>query len=172
MKDVQKSIGNTIVPEKIGPTVWRRYFFAPFGWLRRTITRHQRIGAEILKGDRDSYRRLTATPCGIMLGGRCSDFTDATGQTCKICQKLERWAAPCAELDQAWREGYARYRLPKVVFQAGVHLCHVDCRLSISTCAKMRLLLRWATRCAAVLRGRCLDICFHRLTTWLGTLCW
>ena len=84
---MSKSIGNTIVPEKIvqqyGADILRL-------WVAQTdYTLDQRIGPEILKGTADSYRRLRNT-MRYMLGS-LSDFSEADRVAPADMPELERW---------------------------------------------------------------------------------
>ena len=160
---MSKSIGNTIVPEKVvqqyGADILRL-------WVAQTdYTADQRIGPEILKGTADSYRRLRNT-MRYMLGA-LSDFTDADRTEPAEMPELERWVLHrVAELDQIVREGYARYDF-QGVFQAVFTFATVDLSAFYFDVRKDALYCDGDT-----LRRRAartvLDILFHRLTTWLA----
>ena len=160
---MSKSIGNTIVPEKIiqqyGADILRL-------WVAQTdYTQDQRIGDEILKGVADSYRRLRNT-MRYMLGA-LSDFSEADRVEPRDMPELERWVLHrLAELDAVVRDGYAKFDF-QGVFQAVFTFATVDLSAFYFDIRKDALycdgdtLRRRATRTV-------LDILFHRLTTWLA----
>ncbi|SMP26309.1 isoleucine--tRNA ligase [Shimia sagamensis] len=160
---MSKSLGNTIVPEKIvqqyGADILRL-------WVAQTdYTADQRIGPEILKGVADSYRRLRNT-MRFMLGS-LSEFTEADRVDAADMPELERWVLHrLAELDQQVRKGYAEFNFQGVVSSvlnfATVELSafYFDVRKDALYCDGDTLNRR-ATRTV-------LDILFHRLTTWLA----
>tara|TARA_R110002049_G_scaffold137350_2_gene297334 strand:+ start:13858 stop:16773 length:2916 start_codon:yes stop_codon:yes gene_type:complete len=160
---MSKSIGNTIVPEKIvqqyGADILRL-------WVAQTdYTADQRIGDEILKGVADSYRRLRNT-MRYMLGA-LSDFSEADRVEPADMPELERWVLHrVAELDKTVRDGYAKFDF-QGVFQAVFTFATVDLSAFYFDVRKDALycdgdtLRRRATRTV-------LDILFHRLTTWLA----
>ncbi len=131
---MSKSIGNTIVPEKIvqqyGADILRL-------WVAQTdYTADQRIGDEILKGVADSYRRLRNT-MRYMLGS-LTDFDEADAVATADMPELERLGpAPLADLDGVVREGYAKFDF-QGVFQAVFNFATLICRPSISISARMR----------------------------------
>ncbi len=160
---MSKSIGNTIVPEKIvqqyGADILRL-------WVAQTdYTADQRIGDEILKGVADSYRRLRNT-MRYMLGA-LSDFSEADRVEPAEMPELERWVLHrVAELDKVVRDGYARFDF-QGVFQAVFTFATVDLSAFYFDIRKDALYCDGDT-----LRRRSartvLDILFHRLTTWLA----
>jgi isoleucyl-tRNA synthetase len=160
---MSKSIGNTIVPEKIvqqyGADILRL-------WVAQTdYTADQRIGDEILKGVADSYRRLRNT-MRYMLGA-LSDFTEADRVEPADMPELERWVLHrVAELDKVVRDGYTRFDF-QGVFQAVFTFATVDLSAFYFDIRKDALYCDGNT-----LRRRAartvLDILFHRLTTWLA----
>lgn len=160
---MSKSIGNTIVPEKIvqqyGADILRL-------WVAQTdYTADQRIGDEILKGVADSYRRLRNT-MRYMLGA-LSDFSEADWVEAAEMPELERWVLHrLAELDKVVRDGYARFDF-QGVFQAVFTFATVDLSAFYFDIRKDALYCDGDT-----LRRRSartvLDLLFHRLTTWLA----
>ena len=162
---MSKSIGNTIVPEKIvqqyGADILRL-------WVAQTdYTADQRIGDEILKGVADSYRRLRNT-MRYMLGS-LNDFTEADRVDPADMPELERWVLHrLAELDAQVRDGYAKFDF-QGVFQAVFTFATVDLSAFYFDIRKDALYCDGDT-----LRRRSartvLDILFHRLTTWLAPI--
>ncbi|MEE4189098.1 MAG: class I tRNA ligase family protein, partial [Roseobacter sp.] len=160
---MSKSLGNTIVPEKIvqqyGADILRL-------WVAQTdYTLDQRIGPEILKGVADGYRRLRNT-MRYMLGS-LNDFTEADRTEPADMPELERWVLHrLAVLDGTVREGYARFDF-QGVFQAiftfatsDLSAFYFDIRKDALYCDGDTLERRSARTV--------LDILFHRLTTWLA----
>tara|TARA_R110002020_G_scaffold52767_4_gene148004 strand:+ start:3556 stop:6555 length:3000 start_codon:yes stop_codon:yes gene_type:complete len=160
---MSKSIGNTIVPEKIvqqyGADILRL-------WVAQTdYTQDQRIGDEILKGTADSYRRLRNT-MRYMLGA-LSDFSEADRVEAADMPELERWVLHrLAELDTVVRDGYARFDF-QGVFRAIFEFATLDLSAFYFDIRKDALYCDGDT-----LRRRAartvLDLLFHRLTTWLA----
>ncbi|MBB3992838.1 isoleucyl-tRNA synthetase [Sulfitobacter undariae] len=160
---MSKSIGNTIVPEKIiqqyGADILRL-------WVAQTdYTNDQRIGDEILKGTSDSYRRLRNT-MRYMLGA-LSDFTEADRVDAADMPELERWVLHrLAELDTVVRDGYSRFDF-QGVFRAIFEFATLDLSAFYFDIRKDALYCDGDT-----LRRRAartvLDLLFHRLTTWLA----
>jgi isoleucyl-tRNA synthetase len=160
---MSKSLGNTIVPEKVvqqyGADILRL-------WVAQTdYTADQRIGPEILKGVADSYRRLRNTMRFMM--GSLSDFTEADRVDPADMPELERWVLHrLAELDHQVRKGYAEFNFQGVVSAvfnfATVELSsfYFDIRKDALYCDGNTLRRRSARTV--------LDILFHRLTTWLS----
>ncbi len=160
---MSKSIGNTIVPEKIvqqyGADILRL-------WVAQTdYTQDQRIGDEILKGVADSYRRLRNT-MRYMLGS-LSDFTEADRVDPKNMPELERLILHrLAELDKVVRDGYAKFDF-QGVFQAVFTFATVDLSAFYFDIRKDALYCDGNTERRRAART-VLDILFHRLTTWLA----
>ncbi|MEP5632584.1 MAG: isoleucine--tRNA ligase [Tateyamaria sp.] len=160
---MSKSIGNTIVPEKVieqyGADILRL-------WVAQAdYTADQRIGPEILKGVADSYRRLRNT-MRYMLGS-LADFTEDDRVAPEDMPELEQLVLHrLAELDQVVREGYAAFDFQRVVSAvfnfATVDLSsfYFDVRKDALYCDGDTLQRRSARTV--------LDILFHRLTTWLA----
>jgi isoleucyl-tRNA synthetase len=160
---MSKSIGNTIVPEKIvqqyGADILRL-------WVAQTdFTLDQRIGDEILKGVADSYRRLRNT-MRYMLGS-LNDFSEADRVEPADMPELERWVLHrLSELDEVVREGYAKYDF-QGVFQAIFTFATVDLSAFYFDIRKDALYCDGDTARRRAART-VLDILFHRLTTWLA----
>jgi isoleucyl-tRNA synthetase len=160
---MSKSIGNTIVPEKIvqqyGADILRL-------WVAQTdYTQDQRIGDEILKGTADSYRRLRNT-MRYMLGA-LSDFTEADRVDPADMPELERLVLHrVAELDKVVRDGYAKFDF-QGVFQAVFTFATVDLSAFYFDIRKDALYCDGDTLRRRAARS-VLDILFHRLTTWLA----
>ncbi|WP_227270515.1 isoleucine--tRNA ligase [Roseobacter weihaiensis] len=160
---MSKSLGNTIVPEKVvqqyGADILRL-------WVAQTdYTLDQRIGPEILKGVADSYRRLRNT-MRYMLGS-LSDFSDADRTAPEDMPELERWVLHrLTELDQTVRNGYAKYDF-QGVFQAVFTFATVDLSAFYFDIRKDALYCDGDTLQRRSARS-VLDILFHRLTTWLA----
>jgi isoleucyl-tRNA synthetase len=160
---MSKSIGNTIVPEKIvqqyGADILRL-------WVAQTdYTLDQRIGPEILKGTADSYRRLRNT-MRYMLGS-LADFTESDRIEAAEMPELERWVLHrLAELDVRVREGYAKYDF-QGVFQAVFTFATVDLSAFYFDVRKDALYCDGDTVQRRAART-VLDLLFHRLTTWLA----
>ncbi|WP_299352205.1 isoleucine--tRNA ligase [uncultured Shimia sp.] len=160
---MSKSLGNTIVPEKVvqqyGADILRL-------WVAQTdYTNDQRIGPEILKGVADSYRRLRNT-MRFMLGA-LGEFTEADRVDPAEMPELERWVLHrLAELDHKVREGYKAYDFSGV-FSAVFNFATVDLSAFYFDIRKDALYCDGDT-----LRRRAartvLDILYHRLTTWLA----
>ncbi|MEP1610989.1 MAG: isoleucine--tRNA ligase [Roseobacter sp.] len=162
---MSKSLGNTIVPEKVvqqyGADILRL-------WVAQTdYTLDQRIGAEILKGVADSYRRLRNTMRDML--GSLTDFTDADRVEPEDMPELERWVLHrLAELDQTVREGYAKYDF-QGVFQAVFTFATLDLSAFYFDVRKDSLYCDGDTAQRRAART-VLDILFHRLTTWLAPI--
>lgn len=160
---MSKSIGNTIVPEKIvqqyGADILRL-------WVAQTdYTADQRIGDEILKGVADSYRRLRNT-MRYMLGA-LSAFSEADRVEPADMPELERWVLHrVAELDKVVKDGYARFDF-QGVFQAVFTFATVDLSAFYFDIRKDALYCDGDTARRRATRS-VLDILFHRLTTWLA----
>ncbi|ABG31676.1 isoleucine--tRNA ligase [Roseobacter denitrificans] len=160
---MSKSLGNTIVPEKIvqqyGADILRL-------WVAQTdYTLDQRIGPEILKGVADSYRRLRNT-MRYMLGS-LTDFTQSDRMDPADMPELERWVLHrLAELDKTVRDGYAAYDF-QGVFQAVFTFATVDLSAFYFDIRKDALYCDGDTVQRRAART-VLDILFHRLTTWLA----
>ncbi len=160
---MSKSIGNTIVPEKIvkqyGADILRL-------WVSQTdFTLDQRIGDEILKGVADSYRRLRNT-MRFMLGS-LNDFSESDRVEPADMPELERWVLHrLSELDQVVREGYDKYDF-QGVFQAVFTFATVDLSAFYFDIRKDALYCDGDTERRRAART-VLDILYHRLTTWLA----
>ena len=163
---MSKSIGNTIVPEKIvkqyGADILRL-------WVAQTdFTSDQRIGDEILKGTADSYRRLRNT-LRFMLGN-LAGFDDSEKLAIADMPELEQLILHrLAELSEIVENGYNSYNF-QGVFQQLFQFCtldlsalYFDVRKDVLYCDGDNSLERRAARTV-------LDIIFHRLTTWLAPI--
>lgn len=160
---MSKSLGNTIVPEKVvqqyGADILRL-------WVAQTdYTLDQRIGPEILKGVADGYRRLRNT-MRYMLGS-LNDFSTADRMDVSDMPELERWVLHrLAELDQTVRAGYAKYDF-QGVFQAVFTFATVDLSAFYFDIRKDALYCDGDTVARRSART-VLDLLFHRLTKWLA----
>ena len=160
---MSKSLGNTIVPEKIvqqyGADILRL-------WVAQTdYTNDQRIGPEILKGAADSYRRLRNTMRFLL--GSLADFSEADRVEAADMPELERWVLHrLAELDHIVRDGYARFDF-QGVFQAVFTFATSDLSAFYFDIRKDALYCDGDTLNRRAART-VLDLVFHRLTTWLA----
>ncbi|MEQ9694847.1 isoleucine--tRNA ligase [Shimia sp. SDUM112013] len=162
---MSKSLGNTIVPEKVvqqyGADILRL-------WVAQTdYTADQRIGPEILKGVADSYRRLRNT-MRFMLGALDS-FREEDRMEFADMPPLERWVLHrLAELDQKVRDGYAAFDFMGV-FNAVFNFATVDLSSFYFDIRKDALYCDGDTERRRAART-VMDILFHRLTTWLAPI--
>ncbi|MEY8117013.1 isoleucine--tRNA ligase [Falsihalocynthiibacter sp. BN13B15] len=162
---MSKSIGNTIVPEKIiqqyGADILRL-------WVAQVdYTSDQRIGPEILKGVSDSYRRLRNT-MRYMLGS-LAEFTEADRMDPADMPELEQLILHrLAELDHEVRKGYAAFDF-QGVFQAVFTFSTLDLSAFYFDIRKDALYCDGDTVQRRAART-VLDILFHRLTTWLAPI--
>lgn len=162
---MSKSLGNTIVPEKIiqqyGADVLRL-------WVAQTdYTADQRIGPEILKGVSDSYRRLRNT-MRFMLGS-LDGFTDDQKVAPEDMPRLERWVLHrMAELDHQVRSGYQAFDF-QGVFSAVFNFATVDLSSFYFDVRKDALYCDGDTLNARAART-VLDMLYHRLTSWLAPI--
>ena len=160
---MSKSIGNTIVPETIvkqyGADILRL-------WVAQTdYTADQRIGAEILKGTADSYRRLRNT-MRFMLGS-LDQFSEADRVDAAEMPELERWVLHrLAQLDEVVQTGYAKFDF-QGVFQALFTFATTDLSAFYFDIRKDVLYCDGDTPERRAART-VLDILFHRLTSWLA----
>ncbi|GAA6208311.1 isoleucine--tRNA ligase [Cognatishimia sp. WU-CL00825] len=162
---MSKSLGNTIVPEKVvqqyGADVLRL-------WVAQTdYTADQRIGPEILKGVADSYRRLRNT-MRYMLGA-LGNFSEGERVDPSDMPELERWVLHrLAELDHRVRTGYKTFDF-QGVFSAVFNFATVELSAFYFDIRKDALYCDGDT-----LRRRAartvMDILFERLTTWLAPI--
>ncbi|WP_380056980.1 isoleucine--tRNA ligase [Falsihalocynthiibacter sp. SS001] len=162
---MSKSIGNTIVPEKViqqyGADILRL-------WVAQAdYTSDQRIGPEILKGVADSYRRLRNT-MRYMLGS-LSEFSEADHVEFEDMPELEQLVLHrLAELDHVVRKGYAAFDF-QGVFQAVFNFATLDLSAFYFDIRKDALYCDGNTLQRRAART-VLDILFHRLTTWLAPI--
>ncbi len=162
---MSKSIGNTIVPEKIvqqyGADILRL-------WVAQTdYTADQRIGPEILKGVADSYRRLRNTMRYLL--GALSSFSETDRVDPADMPELEQWVLHrVAELDHRVRTGYKAYDF-QGVFSAIFNFATVELSAFYFDIRKDALYCDGDT-----LRRRAartvMNILFERLTTWLAPI--
>jgi isoleucyl-tRNA synthetase len=162
---MSKSVGNTIVPEKIiqqyGADILRL-------WVAQTdYTADQRIGDEILKGVADSYRRLRNT-MRYMLGS-LKDYDKSKAVAVEDMPELERLILhKLAVLDGVVREGYAKFDF-QGVFRAVFEFATLDLSSFYFDIRKDALYCDGdTTRKLAALTV--LDHLYHRLTTWLAPI--
>ncbi|MGH1331411.1 MAG: isoleucine--tRNA ligase [Paracoccaceae bacterium] len=162
---MSKSLGNTIVPEKIiqqyGADILRL-------WVAQAdYTSDQRIGPEILKGTADSYRRLRNT-MRFMLGS-LSDFTEADRIAADEMPELEQWVLHrLAEIDAQVREGYKAYDF-QGVFQAVFNFATIDLSAFYFDIRKDALYCDGDTVQRRAART-VLDLLYERLTKWLAPI--
>ena len=162
---MSKSIGNTIVPQKIvdqyGADILRL-------WVAQTdYTNDQRIGDEILKGTADSYRRLRNT-MRYMLGS-LPDFDASKAVAVEDMPELEQLILhKLAVLDGVVREGYAKFDF-QGVFRAIFDFATLDLSSFYFDIRKDALYCDGDTprRLAAL---TVLDHLYSRLTTWLAPI--
>ncbi|WP_435163792.1 isoleucine--tRNA ligase [Falsirhodobacter sp. 1013] len=163
---MSKSLGNTVVPEKIvqeyGADILRL-------WVAQAdYTADQRIGKEILKGTADGYRRLRNTLRFLL--GALNGWEEAERVAPADMPELERWVLHrMAELDAEVRAGYAAFDF-QGVFQKLFTFCttdlsafYFDVRKDALYCDGPDSLRRRASRTV-------LDLLFHRLVTWLAPI--
>ncbi|MFN3275023.1 MAG: isoleucine--tRNA ligase [Paracoccus sp. (in: a-proteobacteria)] len=163
---MSKSLGNTIVPEKViaqyGADILRL-------WVAQAdYTADQRIGPEILKGTADSYRRLRNTLRFLL--GALHGFDEAERVEPAEMPELEQWVLHrLAQLDHQVRTGYDQFDF-QGVFQTLFQFCTVDLsayyfdvRKDALYCDAPDSIRRRAARTV-------LDILYHRLVTWLAPI--
>ncbi|MCA3509271.1 MAG: isoleucine--tRNA ligase [Rhodobacter sp.] len=163
---MSKSLGNTIVPEKVvqeyGADILRL-------WVAQAdFTIDQRIGPEILKGVADSYRRLRNTLRFLL--GNLAGFSDAEKVDPAGMPEPERWVLHrLAELDAEVRRGYTAYDF-QGVFQKLFQFCTVDRSAVYFDIRKDSLYCDAPGSHRRRSARTVLDILFHRLTTWLAPI--
>ncbi|MCA3506092.1 MAG: isoleucine--tRNA ligase [Rhodobacter sp.] len=163
---MSKSLGNTIVPEKVvqeyGADILRL-------WVAQAdFTIDQRIGPEILKGVADSYRRLRNTLRFLL--GNLAGFSDAEKVDPADMPEPERWVLHrLAELDAEVRKGYTAYDF-QGVFQKLFQFCTVDLSAVYFDIRKDSLYCDAPGSHRRRSARTVLDILFHRLTTWLAPI--
>jgi isoleucyl-tRNA synthetase len=163
---MSKSLGNTIVPEKVvqeyGADILRL-------WVAQVdFTIDQRIGPEILKGVADSYRRLRNTLRFLL--GNLAGFSEAETVASAEMPELERWVLHrLAELDTEVRKGYSAYEF-QGVFQKLFQFCTVDLSAVYFDIRKDSLYCDAPGSLTRRSARTMLDILFHRLTTWLAPI--
>ncbi|AVO38991.1 isoleucine--tRNA ligase [Pukyongiella litopenaei] len=162
---MSKSLGNTILPEQVikqyGADILRL-------WVAQTdYTADQRLGAEILKGVADSYRRLRNT-MRFMLGA-LDDFTEADRVDPADMPELERWVLHrLAELDHKVRTGYRAFDF-QGVFSAVFNFATVELSAFYFDIRKDALYCDGDSPRRRAART-VMDLLFHRLTAWLAPI--
>ncbi|SMX49161.1 isoleucine--tRNA ligase [Maliponia aquimaris] len=162
---MSKSLGNTVAPEDVtkqyGADILRL-------WVAQAdYTADLRIGAEILKGTADGYRRLRNTMRYLL--GAVAHFTEDQRVTPQDMPELERYILHrLAELDHAVREGYAAYDF-QGVFQQLFNFCTVELSAFYFDIRKDALYCDGDTPRRRAART-VMDLLFHRLTTWLAPI--
>ncbi|NIZ11420.1 isoleucine--tRNA ligase [Pseudooceanicola sp. HF7] len=160
---MSKSLGNTILPEKViqqyGADILRL-------WVAQAdYTADQRIGDTILKGVADSYRRLRNTLRFIL--GSLGDFREEDRMAPEAMPELEQWVLHrLSELDKVVNDGYRAYDF-QGVFQAVFNFATVELSSFYFDVRKDALYCDGDTDRAKAART-VLDLLFHRLTTWLA----
>jgi len=151
---MSKSIGNTIVPEKDCPTVWRPIISCAFGCSVRTIRGPADRAGNPEKGPPTAIV-VCATPCGICWG-RCPTYRLPTDRTCDMA---ELNAGCCTVVGLSWIRSCAKamraMTSPRCV-QAVCHLCHRDLSAFYFDVRQRCAVLPMAnTLRRRLLRGRC-----------------
>src|SRR5690606_23000059 len=119
---MSKSLGNTVAPADVikdyGADILRL-------WVAQSdYTADLRIGAEILKGVADGYRRLRNTLRFIL--GNLAEFSEAERVDPADMPELERWVLHrLAQIDRGLRKGYDRFDFQRV-FQSVSQFAPVD----------------------------------------------
>ncbi|OIP83507.1 MAG: isoleucine--tRNA ligase, partial [Rhodobacterales bacterium CG2_30_65_12] len=161
---MSKSLGNTVAPEDVtkqyGADILRL-------WVAQSdYTADLRIGAEILKGVADSYRRLRNTLRFIL--GNLAGFDAGQAVAPAEMPELERWVLHrLAELDEVVRAGYDSYDF-QGAFQAVFNFATVELSSFYFDIRKDSLYCDAPGSNTLRSARTVLDILFHRLTTWLA----
>ncbi|WP_425100085.1 isoleucine--tRNA ligase [Tropicibacter sp. S64] len=162
---MSKSLGNTVAPEDVtkqyGADILRL-------WVAQSdYTADLRIGAEILKGVADSYRRLRNTMRYLL--GAVAHYDDSQKVEPQDMPELEQYILHrLAELDKTVREGYTKYDF-QGVFSQIFHFCTLDLSAFYFDIRKDALYCDGDTHRRRAART-VMDILFHRLTTWLAPI--
>ena len=162
---MSKSLGNTVAPEEVvkqyGADILRL-------WVAQAdYTADLRIGAEILKGVADSYRRLRNTLRFLL--GALAPFSEADRVAVSEMPELEQWVLHrLAELDHTVRKGYETYDF-QGVFQHIFNFCTLDLSAFYFDIRKDALYCDGDTPRRRAART-VMDLLFHRLTTWLAPM--
>lgn len=163
-RKMSKSLGNTIVPEKIikqnGADILRLWV------VNSDYTEDMRIGNEIIQGQVDSYRRLRNTLRFIL--GNLADWNDSEKVNVADMPELEQWVMHrIAVLDEQVRKNCNEYEFSRM-FTAVQNFCtlelsafYFDIRKDVLYCDGVDSLRRRAARTV-------LDQLFHCLTSWLA----
>ncbi|WGW03696.1 isoleucine--tRNA ligase [Tropicibacter oceani] len=162
---MSKSLGNTVSPDDVtkqyGADILRL-------WVAQSdYTADLRIGAEILKGVADSYRRLRNTMRYLL--GAVAHYDDSQRVDPADMPELERYVLHrLAELDHVVRKGYAEYNF-QGVFQQVFNFCTLELSAFYFDIRKDALYCDGDTARRRAART-VMDILFHRLTTWLAPI--
>ncbi len=163
-RKMSKSLGNTVVPEKIikqnGADILRLWVVAS------DYTEDMRIGNEIIQGQVDSYRRLRNTLRFIL--GNLADWDDSEKVDVADMPELEQWVLHrLSVLDEQVRKNCNEYEFSRM-FSAVQNFCtlelsafYFDIRKDVLYCDSVNALRRRAARTV-------LDQLFHCLTSWLA----
>ncbi|WP_169544512.1 isoleucine--tRNA ligase [Sneathiella aquimaris] len=163
-RKMSKSLGNTVVPEKIikqsGADILRLWVVAS------DYTEDMRIGNEIIQGQVDSYRRLRNTLRFIL--GNLADWDDAEKVDVADMPELEQWVLHrLSVLDEQVRKNCNEYEFSRM-FSAVQNFCtlelsafYFDIRKDVLYCDGVNDVRRRAARTV-------LDQLFHCLTAWLA----
>ncbi|OUR77688.1 isoleucine--tRNA ligase [Alphaproteobacteria bacterium 46_93_T64] len=165
-RKMSKSMGNTILPEKIikqsGADILRLWVVAS------DYTDDMRIGDEIIRGQVDSYRRLRNTLRFIL--GNLANWDDAEKVETSEMPELEQWVLHrIFELDVQIRKNCADYEFGRM-FTTIHNFCtlelsafYFDIRKDAMYCDGENDLRRRSARTV-------LDQLFHCLTSWLAPI--
>jgi len=163
-RKMSKSLGNTIVPEKIikqnGADILRLWV------VNSDYTEDMRIGNEIIQGQVDSYRRLRNTLRFIL--GNLANWDDSEKVDIADMPELEQWVMHrIAVLDEQVRKNCNEYEFSRM-FTAVQNFCtlelsafYFDIRKDVLYCDSVDGIRRRAARTV-------LDQLFHCLTSWLA----
>ncbi len=163
-KKMSKSLGNTILPEKIikqsGADILRLWV------VNSDYTEDMRIGNEILQGQMDNYRRLRNTLRFIL--GNLSDWEDSERVDVDQMPELEQWVLHrLSVMDEQVRKNSKGYEFSRM-FAAVQNFCtlelsafYFDVRKDVLYCDGVDDIRRRSARTV-------LDQLFHCLTSWLA----
>ncbi|MEP4189977.1 MAG: isoleucine--tRNA ligase, partial [Sneathiella sp.] len=163
-RKMSKSLGNTILPEKIikqsGADILRLWV------VNSDYTEDMRIGNEILQGQMDNYRRLRNTLRFIL--GNLSDWDDSEKVDINQMPELEQWVLHrLSVMDEQVRKNSKGYEFSRM-FAAVQNFCtlelsafYFDVRKDVLYCDGVDDIRRRSARTV-------LDQLFHCLTSWLA----